>query len=78
MNGSGLRSGSGQGGIVAKKRDAYITHKGYEELKKKWEYLKTVRRREISKDIGIAREHGDISENAEYNAAKEAQGFNEK
>jgi len=61
-----------------KKRDAYITHKGYEELRKKWEYLKTVRRRELSKDIGKARGHGDISENAEYDAAKEAQAFNEK
>jgi len=61
-----------------KKRDAYITHKGYEELKKKWEYLKTVRRRELSKDIGKARGHGDLSENAEYDAAKEAQAFNEK
>ena len=61
-----------------KKRDAYITHKGYEELRKKWEYLKTVRRRELSKDIGKARGHGDLSENAEYDAAKEAQAFNEK
>ncbi len=61
-----------------KKRDAYITHKGYEELKKKWEYLKTVRRRELSKDIEKARGHGDLSENAEYDAAKEAQGLNEK
>ena len=61
-----------------KKKDAYITHKGYEELKKKWEYLKTVKRRELSKDIGKARGHGDISENAEYDAAKEAQAFNEK
>ncbi len=61
-----------------KKRDAYITHKGYEELKKKWEYLKTMRRRELSKAIGEARAHGDISENAEYDAAKEAQGLNEK
>lgn len=61
-----------------KKKDAYITHKGYEELKKKWEYLKTVRRRELSKDIGKARGHGDLSENADYDAAKEAQAFNEK
>jgi len=61
-----------------KKRDAYITHEGYEELRKKWEHLKTVRRREISKDIGKARGHGDISENAEYDAARDAQGFNEK
>ncbi len=61
-----------------KKKDAYITHKGYEELKKKWEYLKTVRRRELSKAVATARGHGDISENAEYDAAKEAQGLNEK
>lgn len=61
-----------------KKRDAYITHKGYEEIKKKWEYLKTVRRRELSKDIEKARGHGDLSENAEYDAAREAQAFNEK
>jgi len=61
-----------------KKKDAYITHKGYADLKKKWDYLTTVKRRELSKDIGRAREHGDISENAEYDAAKEAQAFNEK
>ena len=61
-----------------KKKDAYITHRGYGELKKKWEYLKTVRRRELSKAVGEARAHGDISENAEYDAAKEAQGLNEK
>jgi transcription elongation factor GreA len=63
---------------MEKKRGAYITHKGYEELKKKWEYLKTVQRRELSKAIGEARAHGDISENAEYDAAKEAQALNEK
>src|SRR3989338_2300484 len=41
-------------------------------------FLKTTRRREISKEIGIAREKGDISENAEYDAAKDAQGLLEK
>ena len=61
-----------------KKKDTYMTHKGYAELKKKWEYLKTVKRRELSKAIAEARSHGDISENAEYEAAKEAQGLNEK
>ncbi len=61
-----------------KKKDAYITHKGYADLKKKWDYLTTVKRRELSKAIGHAREHGDISENAEYDAAKEAQAFNER
>ena len=42
------------------------------------EYLKTTRRRELSREIGIAREKGDISENAEYDAAKDAQGYLEK
>lgn len=56
----------------------YLTREGYEKLRKELEHLKTVRRRELSKAIGEARAHGDISENAEYDAAKEAQGFNEK
>jgi len=56
----------------------YLTREGYEKLRKALEFLKTVRRRELSKAIGEARAHGDISENAEYDAAKEAQGLNEK
>lgn len=58
--------------------DTFLTRKGYEKLTKKLENLKTVQRRKLSKAIGIARDHGDISENAEYDAAKEAQGLNEK
>ena len=56
----------------------YISHEVYEKLRKEIEFLKRVRRRELSKAIGVAREHGDISENAEYDAAKDAQGLNEK
>ncbi len=56
----------------------YLTKKGYEKLSLELEHLKTVRRRELSKAIGTAREHGDLSENAEYDAAKDAQGYNEK
>ncbi len=55
----------------------YLTREGYERLRKELELLKTVRRRELSKEIGIARAHGDISENAEYDAAKDAQALNE-
>ena len=55
----------------------YLTKEGYEKLRKKLEYLKTVRRRELSKEIGIARKHGDLKENSEYDAAKNAQGLNE-
>ncbi len=56
----------------------YLTREGYEKLMKELDYLKNTKRRELSKAIGQARAHGDISENAEYDAAKEAQGLNEK
>ena len=56
----------------------HLTHAGYEKLRKELENLKTKKRRELSKAIGAARAHGDISENAEYDAAKDAQGMNEK
>jgi transcription elongation factor GreA len=58
--------------------ETYLTKKGYERLAEQLEYLKTVKRRELSRAVGEARAHGDISENAEYDAAKEAQGLNEK
>lgn len=57
---------------------SYLTRDGYEKLRKELEYLKTVKRRDLSSAIAAARAHGDISENAEYDAAKEAQGLNEK
>ncbi|MBN2452931.1 MAG: transcription elongation factor GreA [Candidatus Omnitrophica bacterium] len=59
-------------------KGTYLSKDGYEKLRKELELLKTVKRRELSKAIGEARAHGDISENAEYDAAKEAQGLNEK
>ena len=58
--------------------DVYLSREGYERLREELEMLKTVRRREISRAIGEARAHGDLSENAEYDAAKDAQGYNEK
>jgi len=60
------------------KGDTYLTREGYEKLRRELEELKTVKRRNLSKAIKEARGHGDISENAEYDAAKEAQGLNEK
>jgi len=60
------------------KGGSHLTREGYEKLRKELEQLKTVKRRSISKAIGDARAHGDISENAEYDAAKDAQGLNEK
>jgi len=56
----------------------YLTKKGHQKLMEELEYLKTVRRRELSKMIGEARAQGDISENADYDAAKDEQGMNEK
>jgi transcription elongation factor GreA len=56
----------------------YLTQDGYGKLKKELEHLKTTKRRKLSEEIGKARALGDISENAEYDAAKEAQGLNEK
>ncbi len=58
--------------------EVYLTKKGYEKLSLELNHLKTVRRRELSQAIGTAREHGDLSENAEYDAAKDAQAHNEK
>ena len=58
--------------------EIYLTRKGYQKLAEELEYLKTLKRREISRAIGKAREHGDISENADYDAAKDEQGMNEK
>jgi transcription elongation factor GreA len=58
--------------------DLYLTKKGHQKLLEELEQLKTTKRRQLSKAIGEARAHGDISENAEYDAAKDAQGMNEK
>ncbi len=52
-----------------------ITKKGYEQLREELERLKKVERPKIIAEIAEARGHGDLSENAEYHAAKERQGF---
>jgi transcription elongation factor GreA len=52
-----------------------ITKKGYEALKKELEYLKKVERPKNIKAIEEARSHGDLTENAEFEAAKERQAF---
>ena len=55
-----------------------MTREGYEKLRKELEYMKTTKRREIAEDIAKARAFGDLKENAEYDAAKNSQAFNEK
>ena len=53
----------------------YYTEEGLEKLKNDLEFLKTTERTNIAKQIAEARDKGDLSENAEYDAAKEAQGL---
>ncbi|WP_185877130.1 transcription elongation factor GreA [Blattabacterium cuenoti] len=53
----------------------YITKKGLEKLQKEIERLENIERPKISMQIAEARDKGDISENSEYDAIKEAQGF---
>ena len=54
---------------------SYVTKEGLKKLQEELERLQTVDRPKISKAIGEAIEKGDISENAEYDAAKDAQGL---
>ncbi len=56
---------------------SYMTEEGYNNLLSEISYLETVKRPEISAQIAEARDKGDLSENAEYDAAKEAQGIME-
>ena len=53
----------------------YMTQDGYNKLKEEIAHLESVERPKISQQIGEARDKGDLSENAEYDAAKEAQGM---
>ncbi|MCP9610638.1 transcription elongation factor GreA [Coprobacter tertius] len=54
---------------------SYMTEEGYKKMMEEIAYLETVKRAEISRQIAEARDKGDLSENAEYDAAKEAQGM---
>lgn len=55
----------------------FMTQKGYDEAVKQLEYLQRVKRAEIVARIQEARSHGDLSENAEYDAARNEQAANE-
>lgn len=54
---------------------SYVTEEGLKKLKEELKQLETVERPKISKQIAEARDKGDLSENAEYDAAKDAQGM---
>lgn len=53
----------------------YLTQEGYDKLVEELDELKSTGRQKVAKAIAEAREKGDLSENAEYDAAKEAQGM---
>ena len=55
--------------------EVILTKEGKEELEKRLEYLKVIKRAEITERIKTAREFGDLSENAEYDAAKNEQAI---
>ena len=54
---------------------SYLSQEGYDNLRAELEHLKTKGREEVSQAIAEARDKGDLSENAEYDAAKDAQGY---
>lgn len=53
----------------------YMTKEKIRELEKELHHLKTVKRKEVANKIAEARSHGDLSENADYDAAKDEQGM---
>lgn len=56
-------------------KDVYLTAEGFKKLKKEYEDLTKVKRKEVTDRISKAREFGDISENSEYDTAREEQSF---
>lgn len=60
---------------MANEQPTILTKQGKIDLEKKLDYLRSTKRAQIAERIKIAREFGDISENAEYEAAKAEQGF---
>ncbi|MBS2969790.1 transcription elongation factor GreA [Metabacillus sp. KIGAM252] len=60
---------------MAVEKEFPMTKEGKEKLEQELEYMKTVRRKEVVERIKIARSFGDLSENSEYDSAKEEQAF---
>ncbi len=55
--------------------EVLLTEEGYEKLEEELKHLKEVKRKEVAEKIKVARDFGDISENAEYDEAKNEQAF---
>ncbi|MFZ4451930.1 transcription elongation factor GreA [Salibacterium aidingense] len=60
---------------MAEEKQHYMTEEGKQKLEEEYEHLKTERRQEVVERIKIARSFGDLSENSEYDAAKDEQAF---
>ena len=58
-------------------KEVILTQEGYDNIEKEWEYLRTEKRAEIAERIKVALGFGDLSENSEYDEAKNAQAENE-
>ena len=56
-------------------KEVVVTREGYQKLEQDLEELRTVKRKEVADKIKVARGYGDLSENAEYDAAKEEQAI---
>ncbi len=56
-------------------KEVVVTHEGYKKLEQELDNLRTVKRKEVADKIKVARGYGDLSENAEYDAAKEEQAM---
>jgi len=63
---------------MATEKSYYMTQEGKEKLENELHYLKTDKRQEVVERIKIARDFGDLSENSEYDAAKDEQAFVEQ
>lgn len=60
---------------MSEEKEYYMTQEGKEKLEQELEYLKTEKRKEVVERIKVARSFGDLSENSEYDAAKDEQAF---
>jgi len=60
---------------MAEEKEFYMTEEGLEKLENELEYLKIEKRQEVVERIKVARDFGDLSENSEYDAAKDEQAF---
>lgn len=61
------------GGKIKMAKEYIMTQESFDKLKERLQYLKTIARKEVSQKISVARDFGDLSENAEYSAAREEQ-----